>query len=786
MIVTRDKLVQYSIPEEYFFAIRSGSDNYTDITAPDYCRNAYFDHNPARLDNARGTYCAIGNNTDGWELEMYNGVNWVVVTPDTTYSLIITNDGLAALTNIRLGGIQLYFSGIKIINQTILNPATPIITWTDTTFLQAGEVVFSVGTNGAKWQNDENGNPYLRKLLRWRFNSSSGGLQYILSLPPDGVGSAADDNSDNWDIGAIGLYIKDPVDNSTDILFAVATLPNIVHKHASTSKVVGNAIKLYFNTVLTNLGVVSNLQILDESSMDLPTVENETLLTFPSTLEKYAHDCYIVKDLYGTNMPAIAVKRDPNTLNSYEFANADSSFNVPDQYGASWAWFQPADNFINVPAVSFAEDVQNYDFVYWDKDAHLYKLALGQRENTNPNAKMPIGIRIGNSIVFSGTIVNKGTSYQYDIELISGGAEYRRGDELLIPVDANLIFKVEVLDINSSEGISNFRLVGPAVGNIAINGGWVTMPATYDPRSQLPRYGSNARFKITATPMQNTSWNFDVNWLNKPVYCSEDQAGKISGPDDPTDSMVGWVVAANAIKLRLDLRNEATSSNYGTTRYATNDEVQKIITNANAKNQTAITPETLKANYLQISVPDSGNSEGAAGSSLSNPIIVKTHVKFNELVLGKHAKSPYNSTSDNPYVTDSNLDFYGCAYRAWYQDLAEYYEADTLYEPGTLVCFGGLKEITIAETECDAIISTNPGFELGDKKNDNWLPVALVGRTPVLFDGNCMPRKFDKIYLSKIKKGCASTVPNGKCLGRIIGNMVGSSRLIECVVRIDF
>jgi len=774
MIVSRNQLIQYSIPEEYFFHIRSGSDNYRDATASDYCRDAYFNNNPTRLE--RSIYCAIGSDIDGWELEMYNGVNWVVVTPDPSYSLTITNNGLAALTNIKSGGIQLRFSGIKIIDQTILNPSTPLITWTDATFQAAGAVVFSVGTNGAKWLNDENGNPWINRLLKWRFNSSSGGLQYILSLPAEGLGSTSDNGDTNWNIGAIGLYVKDPTNNASDVLFALATLPEIVHKHASTVNMIGNAIKLYFNTVLTNLGIVSNLNVLPESDVNLPEVQNETLLTYPTDPKKRPFNCYVVDNLYGTNMPALAVQRK---------LTPDSYPDIDDENDMDWAWFQPADNFISVPASSFDSTVANYDFVYWDTSASLYKQALGQVNSTAVNAKVPVGIRVGNSVVFSGTVINNSFSYRYDVELTSVGANYAVGDELLIPVNASLVFKVRVEALNASDGITSFSLIGPGVGNVPITGTSIILPAVYDPRSQLPRYGNNARFKITSTKINQTNWNFPASYLNKPIYCSNTNAGKVTNTE--TDSMVGWVVASNAIKLGLDIRNEATSSRHGTMRYATNAEVQKIVTNSSAANNTAICPKTLKTNYLQITMPDSGTGTDRAGSTQANPILVDTYVKFNKVVLGRHTKSPYNSTSDNPYVTDANIDFYGCAYRAWYQDLAEYYEADKLYEPGTLICFGGIKEMTIASTECDAIISTRPGFELGTKQGENWLPVALVGRTPVLFDGNCMPRFGDKIYLSKIKKGCASTIPNGKCLGKIITkSFAPSSKLIECVIRIDF
>ena len=104
-----------------------------------------------------------------------------------------------------------------------------------------------------------------------------------------------------------------------------------------------------------------------------------------------------------------------------------------------------------------------------------------------------------------------------------------------------------------------------------------------------------------------------------------------------------------------------------------------------------------------------------------------------------------------------------------------------------MITFGkGAKEISIASIECNGIISTKPGYQLGNKKSDNYLPVALTGRVPVIMDGFCLPKFGDKIYLSKMKKGCASTVENGKCLGKIIAKDFGTARSVECVVRIEF
>jgi hypothetical protein len=74
---------------------------------------------------------------------------------------------------------------------------------------------------------------------------------------------------------------------------------------------------------------------------------------------------------------------------------------------------------------------------------------------------------------------------------------------------------------------------------------------------------------------------------------------------------------------------------------------------------------------------------------------------------------------------------------AQYADLAEHYESDTDYAPGTVVVFDGDKEITVTNQEADArvagVISTNPAYLMNSK--GLGLPVALRGRVPVNVTG---------------------------------------------------
>ena len=82
--------------------------------------------------------------------------------------------------------------------------------------------------------------------------------------------------------------------------------------------------------------------------------------------------------------------------------------------------------------------------------------------------------------------------------------------------------------------------------------------------------------------------------------------------------------------------------------------------------------------------------------------------------------------------------FYGVSSQAKYADLAENYVADLVYDPGTVVVFGGEQEITTTTISHDSsvagVISSNPAY-LMNSGLDNGLPVALTGRVPCKVKG---------------------------------------------------
>lgn len=805
MLVSADQLSNYNIPSDFWFPSRAS-------------RNTYFSENAAAL--ISGIYCAIADSEEDyiigkedttaqvWELEQYNGVNWQTYTVDENYNLIITTAGLEALANVVNGSTTLSFSGIKIIDTCLTNPSTPLAMWTDNMFSTAGNVVFSVGLSGDT-NFVHNGPEDLKQILTWRYNSGTGGLQYTITLPAEGLGSVSNQNEPIWNIGAIGLYVKDP-DTLLNVLFGIATLQTPAQKIGNDINVIGNSFKFYINTVLTNLGYVENLSVLPEQECSIPQVDNETFLQYPQDAMQRPFNLYLVKNLYGTGIPALATQTDNPSSSSVDI---------------DWNYFQPSDNYLKVDPSLFADEVFNYAFVYWDTTVEKYKLAKGSTSSTQPNPKKPIGIRVGNSIVFSGEIGNNSQTYNYDTpELTNIGSGYAVGDQLLLLYSSDgitsIVFKILITAVTGSGAIDTYTFVGPKSGNVLIGATqgtpnykgkvtnvsdlpssgneigdyyivtsedevyiWQTVgsvnkwvqseaiiTAIYDPRS-MTRSGAGAQFRVSCTAIEPATWNLTTNL---PYYCgmTDEDAGKPIPTQN--DSFLGWATSPKSLRLGLDLRNEASYVTYGTTRYATNAEISDVAHNVNASETTAVAPKELKANYLQIS-----KVAGNAGESTSNPVIVNSFTRFSEAIVGKGYTTPP--------IEDANVGFYGLSYRAYWADVAEYYESDKVYEPGTLISFGeGDKEITAASTECNGVISTNPGYQLGERKNDNYQLVALCGRVPVRFDGKCKVNKGDKVYLSKLVRGCASTVPNGKAIGKVIEPHPGTMTKLECVVKIDF
>jgi hypothetical protein len=126
----------------------------------------------------------------------------------------------------------------------------------------------------------------------------------------------------------------------------------------------------------------------------------------------------------------------------------------------------------------------------------------------------------------------------------------------------------------------------------------------------------------------------------------------------------------------------------------------------------------------------------------------------------------------------------GSRMQATYADLAEYYEADAPYEPGTVLMFGGEKEVTIADdgtSKVAGVVSTNPAYVMNSTCPGLLTAIALQGRVPCKVRGKIS--KGDML----ISGGSGFARPNqfpsvGTVIGKALEDFDGYEGVIEVAV----
>ena len=128
---------------------------------------------------------------------------------------------------------------------------------------------------------------------------------------------------------------------------------------------------------------------------------------------------------------------------------------------------------------------------------------------------------------------------------------------------------------------------------------------------------------------------------------------------------------------------------------------------------------------------------------------------------------------DNGGGTVDAAVFTGTATKAKYADIAEYYEADKNYSPGTLLMIGGEKEVTkfkFNQGPFIGVVSEKPGFILNSDKEKfkNWVLIALRGRVKVKLEKNLKVKKGQALFASEIEDGVAGIKENQYFIGYVL------------------
>lgn len=147
-------------------------------------------------------------------------------------------------------------------------------------------------------------------------------------------------------------------------------------------------------------------------------------------------------------------------------------------------------------------------------------------------------------------------------------------------------------------------------------------------------------------------------------------------------------------------------------------------------------------------------------------------------------------TTSTFYLTPSTNVLNVTAASALYADIAERYEADAVYEPGTVLMLGGEKEVTLARlhatTAVAGVVSTNPAYMMNSEAGtDETHPfIALKGRVPCKICGPV--KKGDLLVASGYKPGHATKKQDhdssDAVIGKALQDFAGPFGIIEIKV----
>jgi hypothetical protein len=176
----------------------------------------------------------------------------------------------------------------------------------------------------------------------------------------------------------------------------------------------------------------------------------------------------------------------------------------------------------------------------------------------------------------------------------------------------------------------------------------------------------------------------------------------------------------------------------------------------------------------------SGNITG--GNITTAGILTVNSSSAETAIVNGAANATGNIGSSTTYFNN----IFAQATTALYADLAEVYESDTDYAPGTVVSFGGSKEVTLSSTAGDpavaGVISANPSYLMNNGLTaDHRAMVALTGRVPTSVTGTV----YKGSMMVAAGDGCAmacATPAMGTVIGKALENFTGESGMIEIVV----
>jgi hypothetical protein len=242
----------------------------------------------------------------------------------------------------------------------------------------------------------------------------------------------------------------------------------------------------------------------------------------------------------------------------------------------------------------------------------------------------------------------------------------------------------------------------------------------------------------------------------------------------------------------LSVSSNITAGNISATLFTGNGQALTGLTGANvtgtvANATYAITSgsATTAGTVTTAAQPNITSTGTLASLSVSGNANVGNLNTANAGLIGGNNVTFTTGSNTNPGTFTGNFSLStGSRLNATYADLAEYYEADKQYEPGTVLAFGGDKEVTLAEdgtNKVAGVVSTDPAYVMNMKcKGEHIVALALQGRVPTKVRGTIS--KGDMLVSGGDGYARPSSAPHmGTVIGKSLEDFTGEG-IIEVAV----
>ena len=221
--------------------------------------------------------------------------------------------------------------------------------------------------------------------------------------------------------------------------------------------------------------------------------------------------------------------------------------------------------------------------------------------------------------------------------------------------------------------------------------------------------------------------------------------------------------------------------------------IMPLANNAYVIGANSMTFKEVHAGTIYGNVIGTINGSNGAPTSFSGTITVNSNSNAIAIQNGGTANVGNIGSAGSAFNSVFANMFYGTAITAQYADLAERFEADSVYAPGTVVALGGPAEITAVFDDLSddvfGVISTQAGFLMngGAGSDTSHPPIAVNGRVPVRVIGQV--KKGDRLVSAGnglARAGTKTEITAFNVIGRSLQDKYTNNEgLVEAVVKLN-